>query len=463
MQPTVANPTGNYATTAQSPQVQEWIRRQLLEQAMSGQTQGAIANSSQLNQQQPNVPTPASSDAGMLPPPNQPPVQAAVAAAPPPTANGGALPIEQPNRGSNMVPGQGGNGLMDPQTAAAMNLPDDVKAMMNAGPAVTPETIEERRSLWTQFVDNVKNSPNLPMMLTHFGAQMTQPLGVGQTGIGQFTSSVQGSLDYLQARKMQDAELAKTQAGTGHTIAQTGTEVQKPALVQAETAEAVAKTGAIGAGTAETVAKTKTIDAERSALVAKLGAEADELVTKKQLTLEQAREMKAKADAAPAEAASMIELRKAHSYYFTHPEMHARAMESAKNQSIDALAKALVAGGDDALTALYKTDPEKALAKARVEAQAGQVGQYWKDQQETREAGDIYAQLSNQYDTEVKNDKGKMKNVSREQYMLGQLITESLPGTVVAKIHAKMGQNIKTPPAGAKPQSGAGWGIQPIK
>lgn len=488
MQPTLASPTGNYGDPNLSPQVQEWIRRQLLEQAISAQSRGAINNSTVLQPTPGVIPAAAAagSDAGMLPPPNQAQLAAPAAAAvagptppmpmqgmqgaapmpmqgmagnpqmpaadpmaamqPPPAANGGALGIEGPARGSTV----------DPNAAGWMAAPDHVKEMFSAGPAATPEAVEERRALWTQFVDGFKNSPNLPALLVHFGAQMTQPLAPGQTPVGQFAASAQGSLDYLQARKMQDAEIANKQAQTGHTQAQTTTETKKPALVEAETKVATANAG-------RNEAETETINASRKELVNKLRGEVDELVAKKTLTLEQARLYKTKADTNAAEVASEIELRKAHSYYFTHPEMHARAMESAKNQSIEALAKALVSGGDDELTLLYKTDPGKALAKARVEAQAGQVGQYWKDQQETREANDIYNQLSDQYEAEVKSGKVKGKEQTKEKYMLNQLITETLPGTVVAKIHARMGQAAKTnPPAKNSGGAAPGWGIQKV-
>lgn len=498
MQPTLASPSGNYADPSLSPQVQEWIRKQLMDQMMSQQARGVIPNTPQ---QLPNNPTPMSSDAGMLPPPNQPalPPPAAAASdagmlpppdqmpsgtpvpgmpqspmAPPspaaPMSPDGSMPIEQAARGSQMAPGQGQ--LMDAHTQGWLNAPEDTKAMFSAGPAITPEQIAERRTLWTQFVDGFKNSPHLPAMLMHFGAQMTQPRDPGQNNVGQFTKSVQGSMDYLAAQKQQEAQLAHTQATTGEVVAKTATEQQRPAQVVAETGLAGAQTGATVATTAKTQEEITQMKATRDALVKKLNAEVDELVAKKGLTLEQAREAKTKADTNPAEVASMIELRKAHAYYFTHPEMHARAMESAKNQSIENLAQAMVHGGDDALTELFKTDPDKATAKARLEAQAGQVGQYWKGHQQDREANDIFNQVQADYEAKKKSGAIK-KDVNLMDFIRMSTITEGLPGEMMQKIHARVGREetaAKTPaapgkgnPSGYGSGAAAGWDIKPIK
>lgn len=453
MGPTVANPIGGYTDPNASPGFQAWLRQQLLDQAISAQ---AMQATSRLPASQPVVVPGQASDQGMLPPPNQPAVAAPPpAAAQPPVAPvaptpapaqatppDGSLPIEQPARGAT-VPGSGANGFDMAST------PAEVKQMF-VGPPKSPEEVQARHSAWSDFIDQIKADPNMPSLLLKFGTSMMQPIAPGQTPAGHLGQALQGSVDYLAAKKMQEAELAKTQAQTGKIGAETTTEQQQPGKVAAET-------GAITAGTARTEAETATLNSQREGLAQKLQAEVDRMQKEGNLNDQQAALLAAKTKTHPAEVASEIALRKAHEFYFTHPEMHARAnanaLESARMQSVRALADAFVHGGDDALTVEYQKNPSTAMNKAIVQAQAGQVGQFWKNQEEESQAEDSYKLFSSLYDEEAKA--GKLpKGMTRQKYILNQLITSGFPTTVNAKIAARAGKEGSSNPAATPTKGG---------
>lgn len=460
MDQTMANPIGGYTDPYASPNFQAWLRQQLLEQAISAQARNAVASSPVLQSTPGAVPlaNAQGSDAGMLPPPAQaavvppqpqatdtgmlyPPNQPAVAAAqpqttmpPPPAANGGALAIEQPARGTT-VPGAGQPAANGFQMAG---MPDDVKQMF-VGPPKTPEEIQARHSAWSDFIDNLRADPMLPQMLLKFGTSMMQPIAPGQTPVGHFGQALQGSVDYLAAQKMQAAELAKTQAETAKTQAQTATETQRPAQVQAET-------GSLQAGTARTQAETATINSQREGLAQKLQAEITRMQKEGNLNDQQAALLAEKTKTHPGEVASEIALREAHAFYFTHPEMHARAnanaLESARMQSVHALANAFVHGGDDELTALYKKDPNTAMNKAIVQAQAGQVGQFWKNAQEDQEAEYNYEVYSKMYDDAARS--GDLPSgMTRERFIMNKLLSSNVTPSVATKIQSRIGKDLK--------------------
>jgi hypothetical protein len=341
------------------------------------------------------------------------------------------------------------------------NMPEEAKAMF-VGPPKTPEEVQQRRSAWTDFIDRIKSDPNMPALLMKFGTSLMQPIAPGQTPVGHFGQALQGSVDYLQAQRLQEAQIQKlqaetplTQAHTGLTQAQTASEAGVPGKIAAET-------GNIQAQTKRTTAETETINAERQGLTGKLHAEIDRMVKAGDLDQAQADLVREKAKVEPGLAAAQIALQKAHAYYFTHPEMHARAMESARMQSVEALAQAFVRGGDDSLTAQFKSDPNGALNKARVQAQAGQVGQFWQNQIEEREAQGTYQLYSDMYDQQAR-DGTIPKGVSKQKWMLNQMITANIPPTVQAKVYSLLGRgstgNIPKGPTQGPSKSGA-WSIQ---
>lgn len=465
------SPTGNYATSMGSPEFQAWLRQQLLEQSISAQSRQAISRQppySGVPGGEAIAPPPILGNPPVAPPPLVAPPQAAapqaVAPQPQPLAPPQAAPAAMPPTGMPPPTDSAAGPMPADQSFDTLNAPDNVKQMF-VGPAKTPEEIAQRKSVWTEFVDKLKNDPELPAFLTKFGTSMLQPVGPGQTPAGHFGSAVQGSLDYLQTRKLQAAELAKTQAETGRTGAQMGllgaqtvTEGGMPAKIGAEV-------GALQAGTKKTQEEAATISAEREGLVKKLGAEVDKLKAGGQLEEAQAQELWQKIKDNPGLVASTIALQKAHAYYFTHPEMHARALESARLQSVNALADAFVHGGDDELTKLYKTDPTSALNKARVQAQAGQVGQFWQNSANDREAEQIFRGLTTEYDQRART--GDLpKKMTKEAWITQQLILRDMPADVKAKIWSKVGRAGAEPTPGSytNPKDAPGaWSIEPAK
>lgn len=379
-----------------------------------------------------------------------------------PTQPGMGAPIPQPQ--PQPVPQEATAPGVTPPTPPAMSFPEMATvdgppaqqpqqfpgglppelAGLQAGPAKTPEEAQVRKNGWMTFIDGVKSDPQKMAMLLHFGTQLVQPTPAGQTHLGHFGAAVADSQNYLASIRAQEFKNRETQADIDLKKAQTGTELGKPALQTAQTSGVVADT-------ANTKAKTATLDAERAPMVSKLRAEVDKLMSDGSLDKAKGRLLNAQADAEPAKVAEEIELMKAHSWYFRHPGAAAAAHESARVQSIDNLAKAYVGGGDPELTKLYKSDPATALNQAKVKAAAGQVGSYWTGQQEQSQADEIYSMYSSMYDRLNKSGSKQAKGLSKEEFIINQLMTAGIPPTVTSKVMARMGPGNKPNEEPAKP------------
>lgn len=332
------------------------------------------------------------------------------------------------------------------QQSLGASMPQDMPGM-NAGPPKTPEEAQSRKTGWMQFIDGVKDNPQQMAMLLHLGTNLMQPTQPGQTHLGHFGMAVQDSQNYLQSLRAAELKAKETEADIGLKKAQTVTEGGKPA-VQAATVDQ------IGSETGKNRAQTDTINQERAPMILKLKGEVDKMLTDGQLDKAKARLLSAQADAEPEKAAEEIELMKAHAWYFKHPGAAAAAHESARVQSIDNLAKAYVGGGDPELTAEYKKDPATALNKAKVKAAAGQVGSYWTGQAEQQQADEIYGMYSSMYDRLNAGSSKQTKGLSKEEFIINQMMTANIPPTVTSKVMARMGPSQKPGTPAATTPSG---------
>lgn len=115
-----------------------------------------------------------------------------------------------------------------PLGAQLNGLPPEVQA----APPKTPEEMQQRKSQWGVFLDQLKSDPNAQLSLLRLGTNMMQPIAPGQTAAGHLGRSLDDSVSYLgglreaeRARKNQERELTlkeqKGAADIAHTGAQT--------------------------------------------------------------------------------------------------------------------------------------------------------------------------------------------------------------------------------------------------
>lgn len=113
-----------------------------------------------------------------------------------------------------------------------------------APPPTTPEEVQQRKSEWVNLFSTMQQNPAMMLALMRVGADLMQPMPIGQTEAGHFGKAVSGGLDYLQAyegdrvrRGLMEAQTKQAIAGAGLTGAQTETEAQRPEQIRAQTAK----------------------------------------------------------------------------------------------------------------------------------------------------------------------------------------------------------------------------------
>jgi hypothetical protein len=333
--------------------------------------------------------------------------------------------------------------------AAGAQLPSEIAP----GPATTPEEQAKRVDGWKQILERVKSDPKLQLMLMKFGTQMMQPIQPGQTAAGHVGQAVSGSIDYLQAQQAQEAELAKTRAQTGQIGAQTTTEQQRPAEVQAQT-------GAITAGAGKTAAETKQIQTmtpqmveESKAKVLKLAAEAG---LDKAHAEDYASGVTLKRN--PVYTKAITDELEARAYYYRNPQLHyntgAHFQEQLFNQLKDAY-KVI----DPGIADLMQQGTPESLAKANALATDRANQARFAGTAATTQAGET-AQgnmdfLRAQYDHAVATGAKEVKGLPFETWAYQQ-IREPLnptPKPVLAQMIKLLGQK-KAPAATPSPDAG---------
>lgn len=428
----VGSPFGN-PVQGMSPELMAWLRQQAMEQNMSMQARAAIAN--RLGQQQaslvpptgeeaplattvgpatpafgvdPTMGAPPTQELPLAPPPIQPmatpqgpssgPSQPAPFAAMPPTASPGGGSVVRDAQGQP-VNTAGGPLRANPMAAAGAQLPPEIAP----GPATTPEEQTKRISGWKQIVEKLKSDPKLQLMLLKLGTQMMQPVQPGQTAAGHVGQALGGSVDYLQAQQAAETQQELQRAQTAEVTARTATEAQRPAGVAATTGLTEAQIG-------RTVAETGTEDALRKGLVEEAQQKIKLMKSQGGLADEQAREYATTLQRNPKYAAAVIKELEARAWQHKNPGASQREASRARLDFIASLAP-IIQKVDPELQALSKTDPELAIAKAKLQASDRWFASGATAAAQGETAAGNLEYLRAQYDYEVttgsKNVKGK--------------------------------------------------------
>lgn len=464
----VGSPFGN-PVSGISPELMAWIRAQGMDQNISAQARAAIAN--RLGQQSASF-TPEGATT-VAPPPTETSMQPATPAlgvnpqtgAPPTTE--ATQPVASPMGPYSgpqappfaaMQPTPGAPPAASPPPmglAAGAQLPPEIAP----GPARTPEEHAHRVSGWQQMIDQLKSDPKLQLMLLKFGTQLMQPIQPGQTAAGHVGQALSGSVDYLQAQQMAEAELAKTRAQTGQIGAQTTTEQQRPAEVKAQTGAITAQAGKTAEETKQIQAMTPQMIEESKAKVKKLAAEAGLDTAHAD---DYASGVTLKRD--PRYIDAMVKELEARAYYYKNPQLHyntgAHFQEKLYNDLKDSY-KIL----DPGIADLIKQGTPEALAKADAMATDRANQARFAGTAATAQAGEtatgnldfLQAQYDHAVATGAKDVKGKPFEVwAGEQIGSPINMTDK---SIKAQMLRQLGQRKKGAPASpdaGKTPSGAG-------
>ena len=115
-----------------------------------------------------------------------------------------------------------------PQLSMGAQL-NGIPAETQAPPPKTPEELQQRKSQWDVFIEQIKADPNVQMAMLRMGTNLMQPVAPGQTAAGHLGKSLDDSVSYLgglreaeRARKNQERELTLKEQKGAADIAHTG-------------------------------------------------------------------------------------------------------------------------------------------------------------------------------------------------------------------------------------------------
>src|SRR4051812_43179716 len=73
-------------------------------------------------------------------------------------------------------------------------------------PPASPQDLENRKTGWAQVYDKLQNDPHLRRALLTFGASMVQPIGAGESPLGNVGKAVAGGSATYQASQQAERQ-----------------------------------------------------------------------------------------------------------------------------------------------------------------------------------------------------------------------------------------------------------------